>query len=78
MDVTLLCLGAAVLLIKAIAAWKAEHGDPPSSSAERRAFKQVIQGWRHTIDGIPVEEENFEVRLLVLEAAMVPVGVAGC
>jgi hypothetical protein len=56
--------GAAVLLIKAIAAWTAEHGGPPSSSAERRAFKEVIQQWRRTIDGIPVEEENFDVCLL--------------
>lgn len=56
------CRFAAVLLLQAIAAWRGDHTGPPSSSAERRAFKEILQGWRRTIDGVPVEELNFDVR----------------
>eukprot|EP00892_Ulva_mutabilis_P000800 jgi/Ulvmu1/10720/UM068_0005.1 len=49
----------ALLLIKAVKAWRDQHGTEPSSAAERRQFKELLRGWQHTIDGIPVEEENF-------------------
>lgn len=54
---------AAILLIKAVNAWSAQHGKEPSSAADRREFKNLLRSWQHTIDGIPVEEENFSVRL---------------
>lgn len=62
---------AAILLIKSVAAWRAQHGKEPSSAAERREFKDLLRSWQHTIDGIPVEEENFTVsRLTVMSYSL--------
>ena len=45
-----------MLLIKAIERWRGEHGGSlPSSSKDKAAFRQLLQSWQRTIDGIPVE-----------------------
>jgi len=52
------------LLIQAAHEWKAAHnGELPSTTAERREFKESISRKQRTIDGIPVDEENFSEAL---------------
>lgn len=51
-----------VVLHKCLHQWKKEHdGAPPSSYAEKKAFKEMIMERRlKNEDGVPEEEENFE------------------
>jgi hypothetical protein len=53
---------AAVILIKAMAAWQQDHGAPPSGAQQRRQFKSMIESWQRKVNGIPAIEENFQVR----------------
>lgn len=46
---------AAVLLIKAAAAWRAEHSSLPSTSKERRDFKESIGNMKRMAGEVPVE-----------------------
>lgn len=49
-----------LLLVKAAAAWKAEHGgELPRSSTDRSAFKDLIRSWQRLFDDCPIPEENF-------------------
>eukprot|EP00887_Chlorella_sp_A99_P005358 scaffold1.g5358.t1 len=50
----------AVLLIKAAQQWRKAHDDAlPRSYAERSAFKALISSWQREVEGIPLDEENF-------------------
>jgi hypothetical protein len=60
-ECTTLC--AAVLLLKAMAAWRAQHGAPPATAAERRECQSLLDSWQRKVNGIPTIEENFQVRL---------------
>mmetsp|Transcript_8982 Transcript_8982/g.19249 ORF Transcript_8982/g.19249 Transcript_8982/m.19249 type:complete len:537 (+) Transcript_8982:66-1676(+) len=63
-DVTHHHLPYAVLLIQAAEQWRSQHGDKsPSNSKERSAFKEIINGLRRCVDGVPVEEDNFDEAL---------------
>jgi hypothetical protein len=55
---------AATLLLKAVKQWRLHHDAPPANAAERRAFKESIQQWQRSIEGIPLEEDNFQVGML--------------
>ncbi|MEW5311695.1 MAG: hypothetical protein WDW38_003390 [Sanguina aurantia] len=59
-DITLHHLPYAVLLIKAAAAWRAEHSSLPSTSKERRDFKESIGNMKRMAGEVPVESENFD------------------
>mmetsp|Transcript_20485 Transcript_20485/g.61666 ORF Transcript_20485/g.61666 Transcript_20485/m.61666 type:complete len:555 (-) Transcript_20485:2962-4626(-) len=49
-----------LLLVKAALQWRSEHnGALPANSAERTAFKELIKSWQRSIDGVPLDEENF-------------------
>ncbi|KAF5837956.1 hypothetical protein DUNSADRAFT_3617 [Dunaliella salina] len=50
-----------VILIQAAEAWKASHnGTLPQASKDRSAFKDMIKGMKRKIDGVPIQEENFD------------------
>ena len=47
---------AAVLLIKAIERWRAEHsGNLPATSKDKAAFRQLLQSWQRRIEDVPIE-----------------------
>lgn len=49
-----------LLLTKAALHWRETHdGQLPRSSKDKAAFKELLRSWQRTIDGVPVEEENF-------------------
>ena len=47
---------AVALLIQAADRWKSEHnGSLPKSYVEKQEFKDLLRGWQHKIDGVPIE-----------------------
>lgn len=49
-----------LLLIKAAEHWRSTHdGKLPDTSKQKAAFKDLLRSWQHSIDGVPIEEENF-------------------
>jgi amyloid beta precursor protein binding protein 1 len=47
---------AAVLLIKAVERWRAEHDSTlPKTSNEKASFRNMLKSWQRQIDGIPLE-----------------------
>lgn len=59
-DTTHSHLPYAVILIKAAKEWKANHGGkPPSTAIERAGFKSLIKSWQKMVEGVPLDEENF-------------------
>jgi amyloid beta precursor protein binding protein 1 len=59
-DTTHSHLPYAIILIKAAKEWKANHGGKlPSNAAERAGFKSLIISWQKRVDGVPLDEENF-------------------
>lgn len=47
---------AAVLLIKAVQRWRAEHDSAlPKTSKEKASFRTMLKSWQRHIDGVPLE-----------------------
>ena len=53
----MVCLvSVAILLLKAASQWQGQHGSKlPQGSTQRSEFKQIIQSWQRSIDGVPIE-----------------------
>lgn len=50
-----------VLLLQAAERWRAAHGGTlPSTSADKAAFKASVAALRRTVEGVPLQEENFD------------------
>lgn len=59
-DITHRHLPYVVLLIQAAQAWVHQRGSPPATSKERAEFKALLAAQKRVVDGIPLDEDNFD------------------